>query len=173
MPTAQEDESDVDKLKPEGTYSQVDPDPSKGPSAGRAASFARLLSDYPHPRGQRKNPAYEPLARRAWAALSDAQRAEAIDAAPRAPGKIWLAHWLNDARETGIFEIVKQPAAGLRVWVSERTPQHTAWTEHYRSRGHGPPTTQHRVNGELQTGWWFESEWPPNFNFVQRDGGAA
>src|SRR5262249_26782869 len=111
MPTAQEEESDVDKLKPEGTCSRVDPDPSKGPSAGRAASFARLLSEYPHPRGQREKPAYEPLARRAWAKLNDAQRAGAIDGAPHAPGKIWLAHWINDARETGIFEIVKQPVA--------------------------------------------------------------
>ena len=32
---------------------------------------------------------------------------------------------------------------------------------------------QHRVGGQLQTGWMFESEWPPNFNFVQRDGGAS
>jgi hypothetical protein len=173
MPTAQEEESDVDKLKPEGTCSRVGPDPSKGPNAGRAASFARLLNDYPHPHGQREKPAYEPMARRAWATLTDAQRAEAIGAAPHAPGKIWLAHWLNDARETGIFDTVKQPVAGARVWVSENTPQHAAWTEDYRSRGRRLPTTQHRVNGELQSGWFFESEWPPNFNFVQRDGGAA
>jgi hypothetical protein len=114
------------------------------------------------------------MARRSWATLNDAQRTGAINAAPHATGKIWLAHWLNDARETGIFEIVKQrAAAGLHVWVSERTPQHAAWTEHCRSRGHRLPINQHRVDSELQTGWWFESEWPPNFNFVQRDGGAT
>jgi hypothetical protein len=49
------------------------------------------------------------VARRAWRALSDAQKAEAINAAPHAPGKIWLGHWLDDARETGVFEILKQP----------------------------------------------------------------
>ena len=176
-PTAEEADSDVDELKPEGACSQADRHPwngnARGHSAGRAASFARLLSEYPHPRGQHENPAYEPMARRAWGALSDAQKAEAIDAAPHARGKIWLGHWLNDARETGIFEILKQPAAGPRVWVSAGTRQHAAWTEHYRCRGHRLPTTQHRVNGELQTGWMFESEWPPNFNFVQRDGGAS
>jgi hypothetical protein len=173
MPTAQEEESDVDKLKPEDTCSRVDPDPSKGLSAGRAASFARLLTDYPHPREQRKKPAYEPTARRAWAKLTDAQRAKAIDAAAYAPGRIWLAHWLNDAREIGNFELLKQSAAGPRVWVSENTLQHAAWTEYYRPRGTRLPTTQHRVNGELQTGWFFESEWPPKFKLVQRGGGAA
>jgi hypothetical protein len=176
-PTAEEADSDVDELKPEGACSQADRHPwngnARGHSAGRAASFARLLSEYPHPRRQRENPAYEPMARRAWGALSDAQKAEAIDAAPHAPGKIWLGHWLNDARETGIFEILKQPAARPRVWVSAGTRQHAAWTEHHRSRGQRLPTTQHRVNGEPQTGWMFESEWPPNFNSVQRDGGAA
>jgi hypothetical protein len=171
---AQEAESHVDELKPEG--SQADPHPWKanaqGLSGGRAVSFARLLSDYPHPGEQRKHPAYEPVARRAWRALSDAQKAEAINAAPHAPGKIWVGHWLDDARETGIFDTVRQATVGPRVWVSEGTPQHAAWTEHYRFRGR-LPTTQHRIDGELRTGWMFESEWPPNFNFVQHDGRAA
>jgi hypothetical protein len=60
-PTAEEEDSDVDELKPEGACSQGDPHPwngnARGYSAGRAASFARLLSDYPHPRGQREKPA--------------------------------------------------------------------------------------------------------------------
>jgi hypothetical protein len=163
MSTAQEEESDVDKLEPEGTCSQVDPDPSKGPSAGRAAGFARLLSDYPHPPGQRENPAYEPVARRAWGTLSAAQKAEAIDAAPRAPGNVWLGHWLNDARETGKFEITRQRAATPRVWVRKDTPQWAAWVAH----GRRVLTTQHRVNGELETGWMFESEWPPGVEHVE------
>jgi hypothetical protein len=173
-PRAHEEESHVDELTPEG--SQADPHPWKanaqGLSGGRAVSFARLLSDYPHPGEQRKHPAYEPVARRAWRALSDAQKAEAINAAPHAPGKIWVGHWLDDARETGIFDTVRQATVGPRVWVSEGTPQHAAWTEHYRFRGR-LPTTQHRIDGELRTGWMFESEWPPNFNFVQHDGRAA
>ena len=171
-PAPQEEE-----LKPDGACSQAGPHPpngnAQGDSAGGAASFARLLRDYPHPRGQPENPAYEPVARRAWGALTNAQKADAIDAAPNAPGKIWLGHWLNDARETGNFATVKQSAAGPRVWVSENTPQHVAWAEHYRSRGRLLPTTQHRVNGKLQTGWLFESEWPPKFRLVQRGGGAA
>jgi hypothetical protein len=176
-PTTEEEERDLDELRTEGTCSQAELNPSKGnprsDGAERAASFSRLLSDYPHPPCQREKPAYEPMARRAWAALSDAQKAAAIDAAPHAPGKSWLGHWLNDARETGIFDTVKQATAGPRVWVSEGTPQHTAWAEHYRSRGRCLPRTQHRIAGELRTGWMFESEWPPNFNFVQPDGRAA
>jgi hypothetical protein len=169
--SAQEEDSSVDELKLKGASSHGDPHSWNG-NAGHVASFARLLSDYPHPRGQREIPAYEPVARRAWGALSDTQKAEAIDAAPHAPGKIWLGHWLDDARETGIFKILKRPAARPRVWVSEGTPQHAAWAEHYRSRGHRLPTTQHRVNGELQTGWMFDSEWPPGFEHVNRGGDA-
>jgi hypothetical protein len=174
-PTAQEEDSDVDELKPEGNCSQADPLPRnvRGRSPGGAASFARVMSVYPHPRGQRERAPYDPHALSAWRKLNDAQKAEATAAAPHAPGKIWLGHWLDNAREAGIFEIVKQPATGLRVWVSEGTPQHAAWTEHYRSRGLRLPTTQHRIDGELRTGWMFEREWPPNSNLVQHDGGAA
>jgi len=165
-PSKRREEGDLNELKIEGTCSQTD-------RAERAASFSRLLADYPHPPRQRENPAYEPMARGAWGALSDAQRAAAIVAAPHAPGKVWLGHWLNDGRETGIFETLKQVTACPRVWVSEGTPQHAAWAEHYRSRGCRLPRTQHRVDGELQTGWMFESKWPPNFNFLQSDGRAA
>src|SRR5262249_17923857 len=84
----------------------------------------------------------------------------------------WLGHWLNDARETGIFDMVKQAAAGPRVWVSEGTPQHAAWAEYYRSFGRPLLRTQRRIDGQLQTGWMFESERPPNFNFVQSEGGG-
>jgi hypothetical protein len=178
-PVAKEEESNFEELNSGGRCSQHDPRPcatkansSKTGDDG-AVAFAQLMRVYPHPRGQREKPAYEPMARRAWGALSNAQKAEAIDAAPYARGKTWLGHWLNDARETGIFELMKQPAAGPPVWVSENTPQHAAWTEYYRSRGPHLPTTQHRVNGELRTGWFFESEWPPKFKLVQRGGGSA
>jgi hypothetical protein len=174
MSTPQEEDSRVDDLKTAGTCSQNASDSQlQHHSAGREASFVRLLRDYPHPAGQRRHPAYEPVARRAWRALSDAQKTEAIDAAPNAPGKIWLGHWLDDGRETRIFKSLKQPAARPRAWISENTPQHAAWTEHYRSLGRRLPTTQHRVGGELRSGWMFESEWPPDFDFTQRDGGAA
>ena len=178
-PVAKEEETNFDELNSGGGCSQDDPRPSATKANSRntgddgAVAFAELMKVYPHPRGQRENPAYEPMARRAWGALSDAQKAEAIDAAPHAPGKIWLGHWLNDARETGIFEITEAalpPAArvGLR-----RHAATCSMDRAYRSRGRRLPTTQHRINGELRTGWMFESEWPPNFNFVQRDGGAA
>jgi hypothetical protein len=178
-PMAKEEKSNFDQLISGAGCSQDDPRPSVTKSNSRktgydgAVGFAQLMRVYPHPRGQREHDAYEPAARLAWAALSDAQRAEALKAAPHAPGKSWLKHWLNDARETGIFDTVKQATAGPRVWVSEGTRQHAAWAEHYRSSGRRLPTTQHRIDGELRTGWMFESEWPPNFNFVQRDGGAA
>ena len=128
-PVAKEEESNFDKLNSGGGCSQDDPRPSASKPNSRktgddgAVAFAQLMRVYPHPRGQREKPAYEPMARRAWGALSNAQKAEAIDAAPHARGKTWLGHWLNDARETGIFELVKQSAAGPRVWVSENTPQ--------------------------------------------------
>jgi len=174
-PRPQEEDSDVDKLTAASPCAQVDPDALKLAPLGhsRADAFARVLNSYPHPAGQREIPAYEPFARAAWRTLTDAQKAHAVEAAPRAPGKIWLGYWLKDGRETGVFDTLEQAAASPRVWISEGTPQHAAWTEHYRSLGRQLPTTQHRVNGELQTGWMFESEWPPNFNFVQRDGGAA
>jgi hypothetical protein len=177
LETPAEEEADGGELKHESTFAQADPGAMKatrqGHSAKQADAFARVLSAYPHPAGQRDNPAYEPFARKIWRTLTGAQKAEATDAAPHAPRKIWLGHWLKDGRETGAFETSKQPAAGPRVWVSTGTRQHAAWTEHYRSSGRRLPTTQHRIDGELRTGWMFESEWPPNFNFVQRDGGAA
>jgi hypothetical protein len=64
---------------------------------------------------------------------------------------------------------LEEAAANPRVWVSEGTPQHAAWTAHYYSLGRHVPTTQHRVDGELRSGWMFESEWPPNSNLGQRD----
>jgi hypothetical protein len=171
----QEEDRDVDKLKAASTCFQVDPDGLKVAPQGhsRGDAFVRVLNAYPHPAGQRELSAYEPFARGAWRGLSDAQKACAIEAAPRAPGKIWLGYWLKDGRETGVFETLKQPAAALRVWVSEGTPQHAAWTEHYRSLGRRLQRTQHRVDGEMRTGWMVESEWQPNINLVQHDGGAA
>jgi hypothetical protein len=96
-----------------------------------------------------------------------------MDAAPRASGQIWLGCWLRDGHETGVFATVKEAAAAARVWISEGTPQHAAWIEHYRSLGRRLPTTQHRIDGELRNGWMCESEWPPNVKFTPRDGGAV
>jgi hypothetical protein len=134
-------------------------------------SFARLVRDYPHPQGGRgiECPAYYPHARGIWSKLTTEQKHDAVRAASRAPGKEWLGHWLNGARETGEFEITEQRAVAPRVWVRKDTPQWAAWAAYGRCQ----LTTQRRVDGELETGWMFESEWPPNFNFVQRDGGAA
>jgi hypothetical protein len=134
-------------------------------------SFARLVRDYPHPKGGRgvECPAYYPHARGIWSKLTTEQKHDAVRAASRAPGKEWLGHWLNDARETGKFEIAEQRAVAPRVWVRKDTPQWAAWAADSRCQ----LTTQRRVDGELETGWMFESEWPPNFNFVQRDGGPA
>ena len=81
---AKEEESNFDQLISGGGCSQDDPRPSvtEGNSRktgyDRAVGFAQLMRVYPHPRGQREHDAYEPAARLAWAALSDAQRAEAL-----------------------------------------------------------------------------------------------
>jgi hypothetical protein len=130
------------------------------------------VRDYPHPQGGRgiECPAYYPHARGVWSKLTTEQKHDAVRAASHAPGKEWLGHWLNSGREMGKFEIAEQRVAvAPRVWVRMGTPQWAAWV----ADGRRPLTTQHRVDGELETGWMFESEWPPNFNFVQRDGGAA
>ena len=148
-------------------------------TAGEAAasasqpSFARLFDDYPHPRGAVEMPAYYPHARRAWNKLSNEQKQSAVQAAPDAPGDRWLGYWLEDGREMAKFKVAARSSARARVWVPEGTPEFEAWRENYRANGRHLPTVQHRVGGQLQTGWMFESEWPPNFNFVQRDGGAA
>ena len=148
-------------------------------TAGEAAasasqpSFARLFDDYPHPRGAVEMPAYYPHARRAWNKLSNEQKQSAVQAAPDAPGDRWLGYWLEDGREMAKFKVAARSAARARVWVPEGTPEFEAWRENYRANGRHLPTVQHRVGGQLQTGWMFESEWPPNFNFVQRDGRAA
>jgi hypothetical protein len=135
-------------------------------------SFARLLRDYPHPPSSQEHRAYRPHARTAWSKLTPAQKASAVRAATNAPGKEWLGHWLDSGRETGKFEVVEQCAVVARMWVRHGTPQWAAWVKHYGANGRQPPTTQHRVNGELQTGWMFESEWPPGFEHVDVDGGS-
>jgi hypothetical protein len=136
-------------------------------------SFARLFDDYPHPPGAVEIPAYHPHARRAWNKLSTEQKQSAQLTAQKALGKRWLGYWLDDGRETGKFKVAAQHTGEARVWVREGTPEFEAWREDYRASGRRLPTSQNRVGGQLQTGWWFESEWPPNSNFVQRDGRAA
>ncbi len=115
---------------------------------------------------------YQPHARAAWGKLTAPQKQDAARAAPNAPGKDWLGHWLNDGRETGKFEIVEQRADLPRVWVRRDTPQWVAWVKDYGTKGRRPQTTQHRVDGELQTGWWFASEWPPSLDNAERVGGV-
>jgi len=124
-------------------------------------SFERLMRDYPHPPGADEIAAYRPTARAAWRKLTPEQKQEAVGAVPSASGKDWLGHWLNDGHETGHFEILQRPAVVPRVWVRQGTPQWDAWVSFLRRTRRTPPTTQHRVDGELQTGWMFESEWPP------------
>ena len=136
-------------------------------------SFARLFDDYPHPPGAVNIPAYYAHARKAWNKLSSEQKQCAQLTAEKALGERWLGYWLDDGRETGEFRVAARHTDGARVWVREGTPEFEAWRENYRANDRRLPTMQHRVGGQLQTGWMFESEWPPNFNFVQRDGGAS
>ena len=135
-------------------------------------SFARLFDEYPHPPGAVEIPAYYAHARKAWNNLSTEQKQSAQLTGRKALGERWLGYWLDDGRETGEFRVARD-TDGARVWLREGTPEFEAWRENYRANGRRLPTIQHRVGGQLQTGWMFESEWPPNRNFVQRDGGAA
>jgi hypothetical protein len=164
------------QMLPNGCRSGHGPDVRAQPArADRATapvvefSFARLVHDYPHPLGAHgvECPAYYPHAQGVWSKLTPNQKQDAVHAAPRAPGKIWLGRWLNNGRETGKFEIVEHSAA-QRVWVRKDTPQWAAWV----SAGRRPLTTQHRVDGELETGWMFETEWPPDVGNVERVGGV-
>jgi hypothetical protein len=126
------------------------------------ANFTILMRLYPHPADQRQQrEAYEPHALAKWRALSAAEKVDAVRAAPKAPGNVWVGHWLDRARERGNFEVVDRHAATHRVWVREGTPQWEAWEDNYRANGRRPPKTQHMTGGEQQTGWMFETEWPP------------
>ncbi len=131
-------------------------------------SFARLMRDYPHPPGGHgvERRAYFPHARGIWGKLTTEQKRNAVHAAAHAPGREWLGHWLDNGRETGKFEVVEERAVVQRVWVRKDTPQWIAWEDDYGAKGQRPLTTEHRVDGELQTGWMFESEWPPGFGRV-------
>ncbi len=154
---------------------RAEPDRAEQPAAPVVEfSFGRLMRDYPHPPGDRgiEHQAYRPHARTAWSKLTGVQKQDAARAAPNAPGKQWLGHWLNDGRETGKFEVVEQRAIMPRVWVQEGTPQWAAWVDYYRVIGRRPQTTQHRVDGELQTGWMFASEWPSALENAERVGGV-
>ena len=131
------------------------------------------MRDYPHPAGKHGigHPVYRCHARKAWGTLTPAQKKNAVRAAPNAPGKEWLGHWLNDGREAGEFEIVERRAVTPRVWVCRGTPPWDAWVDDYRAEGRRLPTTEHRIDGRLQTGWWFESEWPPILEDTEHVGG--
>jgi hypothetical protein len=138
-------------------------------------SFARLVRDYPHPQGGHgvECPAYYPHARGVWGKLPTAQKQDAVRAARHAPGKEWLGHWLDSGREAGKFEVVELRAVVPRVWVRKDTPQWAAWVDYHRAEGRRSPTTQHRVDGELQTGWMFKTEWPPpSLDNAERVGGV-
>jgi hypothetical protein len=43
-----------------------------------------------------------------------------------------------------------------KVFIEIDTPQWAAWLKVRRS-----PQTDHRVEGRIRRGWWFDSEWPP------------
>jgi hypothetical protein len=124
------------------------------------ANFTILMRLYPHADGQRHRAAYEPHALANWRELSAAEKVDAVRAAPKAPGNVWVGHWLDRGRERGEFEVVDRQAATHRVWVREGTPQWNAWEGHYRAEGRRPQKTQRTFEGEKQTGWMFESEWP-------------
>ena len=93
-PVAKEEESNFDELNSGGGCSQDDLRPSATKPNSRktgddGASLLRSSRGFIRiPEAQREKPAYEPMARQAWGALSNAQKAEAIDAAPHARGRL-------------------------------------------------------------------------------------
>jgi hypothetical protein len=80
-------------------------------------SLGFLMRDYPHPPGGHgiEHGAYRAHARTAWGKLTTGQKQAAVRAAPHAPGKEWLGHWLDSGREIGKFDIVEQRAVAPRV----------------------------------------------------------
>jgi hypothetical protein len=145
------------------------PDPKSPPSTTETesdsfieANFTILMRLYQHPAGQRQQrAAYEPHALARWRALSAAEKVDAVRAAPKAPGNVWVGHWLDRGRERGNFEVIERQPAADRVWVPVGSPQWKAWEEYYRAKGRRPQTVQRHVGSELQTGWMFETERPP------------
>jgi hypothetical protein len=123
---------------------------------GKKASFAALMSAYPHPHGAVDKAAYWPTALTAWNKLTADQKWAAVRTAPKAPGKLWVSHWLNIGWEAGTFEVEERHVTAERVWVRDGTPQWRAWARSYDANGRKLPTTQHRVNGEkrrVSVGW--------------------
>jgi len=144
------------------------------PASILSLGFAHLMRKYPHPPGSPgiEHPGYRAHARVAWKKLSTQQQQDALGAAPKAPRNEWVGHWLDNGRETGNFEIVEQPTEVRRVWVSKGTPQWFAWVDFLCAEGRRLLTTQHRVDGEMQTGWMFETVWPPRLENAERVGGC-
>jgi len=138
---------------------QVKVDLDRSNEAG--ISFAHLMRAYPHPPGSLDQPAYCPSARKIWNRLTGEQQQAAAQAASKAPGKQWLKYWLLDGLDTGVFEVVERQPTSPRVWVREGTPQWKAWENYQRANERRSIKTQRMIGGEWQTGWLFESEWPP------------
>jgi hypothetical protein len=154
---------------------RVEPDRAEqAPAPVLEFGFARLMRDYPHPTGGHgiDHRAYCPHARAAWGKLAISQKQDAARAASNAPGKEWLGHWLDGGRETGKFQIVEQRAGVPRVWVCRGTPQWAAWVDYCRTNRRPLLETDRLVNGDRQTGWMFESEWPPGLTNAERVGGG-
>ena len=144
------------------------------PASILSLSFAHLMRKFPHPPGPPgiEHPGYRGHARVAWKKLSTQQQQDALGAAPNAPRNEWVGHWLDNGRETGNFEVVEQREGVERVWVQKNTPQWAAWADHLLAEGRHPLTTQHRVDGKMQTGWMFETEWPTCPENAERVGGC-
>jgi hypothetical protein len=132
-------------------------------------AFSDFMQAYPHPRGFVDRGGYRPSARTSWDSLSLEQKQAAMLAAPNAPGTEWPHHWLDDGRVTGTFEIVEQRADLLSwVWVPEGTPESAAWDAYFRAAGKpNRAMTDRQVNGRMQIGRWFKSQWPPGHEQVR------
>lgn len=64
----------------------------------------------------------------------------------------------KNKKEEGLGEERSGASLNGRVFVLSDTPPYEAWKKHL---GRFPRQHDHRVNGRLQRGSWFSSEWPP------------
>ena len=108
-------------------------------------------------------------ARRAFNALSEAERAEAVryapaylaDCAKESRKRCFAKTYLQDKRWKGFASApVCAAKVAMRVKIYPDTPQWRAWEKHKRRKL--PPVEIIGPDGRRRLGWYADSEWPPD-----------
>ncbi|MGB8630574.1 MAG: hypothetical protein WCD69_14465, partial [Xanthobacteraceae bacterium] len=71
-------------------------------------------------------------------------------------------------RESGEVVKMKEPNQDGKLFIAADTPEHAAWSKIRRW-----PHREFRVDGRIQTGWWFPSLWPDSEKPEPNDCSAA